>query len=122
MTKIIPDRELDKFIKSSGWKPENRSENDNGDINMPTISISYGIIIYMYYFDNKEHKMPHIHANYAEYDAVISIPQGKVLNGEMPNKKLKLIQAWVEIHQENLMANWKLAVEGQQPHKIEPLR
>jgi hypothetical protein len=29
---------------------------------------------------------------------------------------------WIEIHQEDLMANWKLAVEGQQPHKIEPLR
>jgi len=72
MTRIIPEKELDKFIKSTGWKPENRSENDNGDINMPTISLFYGIIIYMYYFDNKEHKMPHIHANYAEYDAVVS--------------------------------------------------
>jgi hypothetical protein len=89
---------------------------------MPTISMFYGIIIYMYYFDNKEHKAPHIHANYAEYDAVISIPDGDVLNGEMPIKKLKLIQAWVEIHQEDLMANWKLAVEGQQPYKIAPLR
>jgi hypothetical protein len=101
---------------------ENRSVNDNGDNNMPTISLFYGIIIYMYYFDNKEHKMPHIHANYAEYDAVISIPEGEVINGEIPNSKLKLIKAWVEIHQEDLMANWRLAVEGQQPHKIEPLR
>ena len=92
------------------------------DINMPTISMFYGIIIYMYYFDNKEHKTPHIHANYAEYDVVISIPKGDVLNGEMANNKLKLIKAWVEIHQEDLMADWKLAVEGQQPHKIEPLR
>ena len=66
MTRIIPEKELDKFIKSTGWKPENRSENDNGDINMPTISLFYGIIIYMYYFDNKEHKMPHIHANSKE--------------------------------------------------------
>ncbi len=89
---------------------------------MPTISMFYGIIIYMYYFDNKEHKAPHVHANYADYDAVISIPEGEILKGEMPNKKLKLIKAWVEIHQEDLMANWKLAVEGQQPFKIKPLR
>ncbi len=89
---------------------------------MPTISMFYGIIIYMYYFDNKEHHAPHIHANYAEYDAVISIPEGDVLKGEMPNHKLKLIKAWVEIHQEDLMADWKLAIEGQKPHKIEPLR
>lgn len=71
----------------------------------------------MYYFDNKEHKSPHIHANYAEYDAVISIPEGDVLKGEMPKNKLKLIKAWVEIHQEDLMADWKLAVQGQKPHK-----
>ncbi len=45
-----------------------------------------------------------------------------MVKGEMPNNKLKLIQAWVEIHQEDLMADWKLAVEGQQLHKIEPLR
>jgi len=89
---------------------------------MPVLSMFYGIIIYMYYFDNKEHKRPHIHANYGEYDAVISIPDGDVIKGKMPNNKLKLIKAWVEIHQEDLMADWKLAVEGQQPYKIEPLR
>ena len=42
--------------------------------------------------------------------------------GEIPGNKLKLIKAWIEIHQEELMADWKLAVEGQQPFKIEPLR
>lgn len=89
---------------------------------MPTLSMFYGIIIYMYYFDDKEHKTPHIHANYGEYDAVLSIPEGKVIEGEMLNNKLRLIKAWVEIHQEDLLADWKLAVAGQQPHKIEPLR
>lgn len=76
----------------------------------------------MYYFDDKEHKTPHIHVNYGEHDVVIAIPEGEVLKGEMPNNKLKLIKAWVEIHQEDLLADWKLAVAGQQPHKIEPLR
>ena len=76
----------------------------------------------LYYFDNKEHKVPHFHANYGEHDAVISISEGKILKGKLPPKKMKLIQAWIEIHQEDLMANWKLAVEGQKPYKIEPLR
>ncbi|MBC8182721.1 DUF4160 domain-containing protein [candidate division KSB1 bacterium] len=89
---------------------------------MPTISMFYGIIIYMYYFDNKEHKTPHFHANYGEHDVVVSIPEGKVLQGTMPKNKMKLIQAWIEIHKEDIIADWKLAVEGQQPHKIEPLR
>ena len=30
--------------------------------------------------------------------------------------------AWIEIHKDELMADWDLAVNGQQPYKIEPLR
>jgi len=50
------------------------------------------------------------------------MPEGEILKEEMPKNKMKPINAWVEIHKEDLMANWKLAVEGQQPYKIEPLR
>ena len=89
---------------------------------MPTISMFYGIIIYMYCFDDKKHKTPHLHANYGEYDVVISIEEGKIIKGEMPKRKLKLILAWMEIHKEDLLADWKLAVAGQSPHKIAPLR
>jgi len=35
---------------------------------------------------------------------------------------MKLVQAWMEIHQEELVANWELAVNGQAVFKIEPLR
>jgi len=27
---------------------------------MPAISMFYGVIIYMYFYDNKKHKLPHI--------------------------------------------------------------
>jgi len=53
---------------------------------------------------------------------VISIPEGKLLAGSLPRAKLKLVAAWIEIHQEELMANWKLAVRGEPVFKIEPLR
>ncbi len=89
---------------------------------MPTISMFYGVLIYMYYLDNKSHKMPHIHANYGEYNIVLSIPDGDILKGDMPNKKLKLILAWMEIHQEDLVADWSLAVNGKAPFKIEGLK
>ena len=36
--------------------------------------------------------------------------------------KLKLVQAWIEIHQDELMADWELAVNGQQVFKIDPLK
>ena len=89
---------------------------------MPTISMFYGIIIYMFFFDNKKHHKPHIHAHYAESSAVISIEDGELLTGSLPGKKMKLVQAWLEIHKEDLMANWKLAIEGQSLFRIEPLR
>jgi hypothetical protein len=82
----------------------------------------YGILIYLYYFDNKEHKAPHLHAEYAEHKAVLTIPEGELLEGKLPSKQLKLVRAWMEIHEDELLANWKLAVNGQQAFKIEPLR
>jgi hypothetical protein len=76
----------------------------------------------MFFFDNKKHHRPHVHANFGEYDAVIAIEDGEIIKGELPKNKMKLVQAWIEIHQEELMADWKLAVNGQQPFKIEPLK
>ena len=89
---------------------------------MPAISIFFGISIYMYFIDNKKHKKPHIHAQYQNKEAVISIPEGKVLDGSLPPAKLKLVLAWVEIHKEDLLVDWKLAVKGQHILPIEPLR
>lgn len=89
---------------------------------MPVISMFYGIIIRMFFYDNKEHKLPYIHVEYGEYAAVISIPSGDLIAGKFPGEKLKLVQAWIEIHKDELMANWKLAVEGQHIFKIEALK
>jgi hypothetical protein len=89
---------------------------------MPTISMFYGIIIALYYQDNRRHHRPHIHAKFQNEEAVIAIPNGEVLEGSLPPGKLKMVLAWVEIHQDELMADWELAVNGQQPFKIEPLR
>ncbi len=89
---------------------------------MPVISMFYGVIIMMYYFDNQKHQRPHIHVKYQDDEAVITIPEGEILEGKLQRSKLKLVQAWVEIHQDELMANWELAVSGQQIFKIIPLR
>ncbi len=89
---------------------------------MPVISMFYGIMILMFYFDNKKHNLPHIHAQYAEHEAIIGIDDGEILEGSLPKPKMRLVQAWIEIRRDDLLANWKLAVEGQQPFKIEPLR
>ena len=52
----------------------------------------------------------------------MSIPNGEVLEGELPDKKLRLVQAWIAIHEEELMADWALAVKGEPVFKIDPLR
>lgn len=82
----------------------------------------YGIIVLMYYFDNRKHHQPHIHVQYGEEEAVVSIPDGEVIEGQLRTAKLKLVDAWVELHRDELMADWELAVNGQPIFKIEPLR
>jgi len=89
---------------------------------MPSISMFYGIVIYLYYMDNNQHHLSHIHARYQNDEIIVSISDGKILDGKLPVNKLKLLLAWMEIHKEELIADWNLAVDGQQPYKIEPLR
>lgn len=89
---------------------------------MAVISMFYGIIISMYYFDNRRHHQPHIHVRYQDQEIIIAIPEGEILEGEIKSNKLKLVQAWIEIHQEELMADWELASQGQTVFKIDPLK
>ena len=89
---------------------------------MPTISMFFGIVVSLYFIDNRKHKHPHIHVKYQDSEAVISIPNGELLDGELPPAKMRLVLAWIEIHKDELMADWDLAVSGQQPFKIDPLR
>jgi hypothetical protein len=47
---------------------------------MPIISLFYGIIIRLFYNDNQQHHVPHIHAEYQDETAVISLIDGEVLD------------------------------------------
>lgn len=89
---------------------------------MPVISMFYGIIVQLFFFDNDRHNLPHIHVRYAEFSASINIETGEILAGNFPNKQLKLVQAWIEIHKDELLANWLLALEGNTPFRIDPLK
>lgn len=59
---------------------------------------------------------------YNEFESVFSIPDGDLLEGKLPNNKIKLVKACIEIRQEDLMADWSLAIKGEPIFKIEPLR
>ena len=89
---------------------------------MAVLAMFYGIIVSMYFFDNKRHHLPHIHVKYQGEEVVLSIPEGDILQGKLKRNKMKLVQAWIEIHQDELMANWELANNGEQIFKIDPLK
>lgn len=89
---------------------------------MPVISMFYGVIVMMYFYDTDFHHLPHIHIKYAELECSLNILNGDILSGKIPPKQLKLVLAWLEIHQEELLANWELAKSGIELFKIEPLK
>ncbi|MEX2567213.1 MAG: DUF4160 domain-containing protein [Cyclobacteriaceae bacterium] len=88
---------------------------------MPTISMFFGIIIRMYY-GPKEHNPPHIHAYYQDVAITIRIEDCEVMHGKIPSRQLRLILAWIEIHREELLANWTLCQNGEKPFQIDPLK
>jgi hypothetical protein len=88
---------------------------------VPTISLFFGILIRMFYKDNKQHHMPHIHAEYQGSIAVFAIGDGIIIEGSLPNSKRKLVEAWIEIHRDDLIADWELAVKGESVFKIKGL-
>jgi len=88
---------------------------------MPTISMFFGILIKMFFVDTEKHHVPHIHAEYQGDSAVYSIPDGELLAGSLPSQKQKLVIAWMEIHKDDLLADWDLAVNGKTPFPIRGL-
>ena len=88
---------------------------------MPTISMFFGIIIRMY-FAPKEHHPAHVHAYYQDFKTTIKLDDCEIIDGQMPARQLRLIQAWIEIHRDELLADWKLCQNGEKPFQIEPLK
>jgi hypothetical protein len=88
---------------------------------MPTVSMFYGIIIRLYYAP-REHNPPHFHAYYNEFKATVDIQTCEIVEGSLPTKQRKLVQAWAELRQEELMADWNLVMNGEEPFNIPPLQ
>ena len=86
---------------------------------MPTLSVFFGLIIRMYY---KDHQPPHVHVQYQGSNAIIDVLTGSMTEGDLPTRQLRFVQAWVEIHKDDLVADWELCRNGESPFKIEPLK
>ena len=79
------------------------------------------MIIYMMFFDTKQHNKPHIHVYYGDYKAVIGI-DGELLAGSLPPKQLKMVTGWLAFNEEEAYKAWNLAVRGEHFDKIAPLK
>lgn len=86
---------------------------------MPTISRFMGIVIAMFFDD---HGPPHFHARHAEGSAKVRIDEVDVIDSTLPRRQLRLILAWAELHQEELLENWRRARAGETLEWIEPLQ
>lgn len=90
---------------------------------MPVLSMFFGIIVRMYREEGGKHSMPHIHAEYSGKEIVMAL-DGTILEGErdFPRNKRKMLEVWMEIHHEDLEANWRLLSNGEQFFRIDPLK
>ena len=88
---------------------------------MPALSMFFGIVVYMYRELGGKHKLPHVHAMLSGDEIVVSL-EDEILEGSIPKSKLELLLAWMEIHKDELRANWDLLSAGEQSFRIDPLR
>jgi len=88
---------------------------------MLELSRFYNIIVKMLFSDNSQHHKPHVHVYYNEHEAAVGI-DGELLSGSLPVKQLRLVSAWLAIHEDELYAAWNKAVRNEPFGKIEPLR
>ena len=89
---------------------------------MPELSRFFGIIIRMYWEATAQHHAPHFHAYYQDDVAVYAIDPVELIAGSLPRRQQRLVEAWAELHQAELTADWNRLQVGQRPLPIEPLR
>jgi hypothetical protein len=88
---------------------------------VPEIARFFGIIIRMYAEAGGVHSRPHLHAYYQEAVAIFAIDSIDLIAGALPRPQQRLVEAWAELHHQELLTNWQRLQEGHAPTKIEPL-
>jgi hypothetical protein len=88
---------------------------------MPEISRFFGIIIRMFVEPLTQHHVAHFHAYYQNEVAVFNIDPIEQIAGSLPIRQKRFVEAWAELHQDELQRDWILLQQGQVPAKIHPL-
>lgn len=86
---------------------------------MPTLSMFFGIVIRV---NPREHIPPHFHAQFQDREGAFEIETGEMTVGDLDMRQKRLVQAWWEIHKDEIRANWDLIQNGEAHFKINPLQ
>ena len=68
-----------------------------------------------------QHHRPHFHAYYGDDVAIYALSPIELIAGELPRRQQRFVEAWAELHEEELIADWQLLQSGQAPLPIAPL-
>jgi len=88
---------------------------------MPELSRFFGIIIRMYAEAGEPHHVPHFHAYYQDEVGIYGLDLIELIAGSLPKRQRRLVEAWAELHQTELLKDWQLLHEGHKPLPIKPL-
>jgi len=89
---------------------------------MPELSRFFGIIIRMYAEVGGPHHVPHFHAYYQNEVGIYSLDPIELIAGVLPKRQHRLVEAWAELHQAELVSDWQLLQDGRKPTPILPLK
>ena len=89
---------------------------------MPEISRFFGIVIRMFAEPGAPHHTPHFHAYYQNTMGIFNIETIDLIGGNLPRRERRLVEAWAEVHQNELIENWRRLQTGRLPYRIASLR
>lgn len=58
----------------------------------PLLLLKQGVRIFIFL---RNHLPPHIHVQYADDEAIVSIRTGEIIKGYLPSRKLLVVQTWL---------------------------
>lgn len=88
---------------------------------MPEVDAFLGLSFCLYFFDNQQHKLPHVHVKYGGYELVLAIETAECLEGYLPTKQRKRAESHITNYREQFLIMWNRAVNGMNPGKLEEL-
>ncbi|MBA2713169.1 MAG: DUF4160 domain-containing protein [Rubrobacteraceae bacterium] len=75
----------------------------------------------MYWETGTPHHSPHFHAYYQDDVAIYGVDPVELMAGSLPRRQRRLVEAWAELHQQELTDDWQRLQAGQSPLPIQPL-